>query len=47
MSEALKPGLHISHKDRKHMLTNTFFKLSSYDCRKHVLRLLQVYGDQG
>ena len=26
----LKPGLHISRKDRKHKLENMFFKLSSY-----------------
>ena len=46
MSEALKAGFHISFMDRKHMLKNTFFKLSRYDCHKHVLRLLQVYGEQ-
>ena len=27
---ALKPCLHISRKDRKHMFANTFFKLSKY-----------------
>ena len=27
----IKPGFHISRKDRKHMLENKFFKLSSYD----------------
>ena len=26
----LKPGLHISRKDRKHRFENMFFKLSSY-----------------
>ena len=26
----LKPGLHISRKDRKHGLENMFFKLYSY-----------------
>ena len=26
----IKPGLHISRKDRKHRLENMFFKLSSY-----------------
>ena len=28
--QALKPGLHISRKNRKHRLENMFFKLSSY-----------------
>ena len=27
---AVKPGLHISRKNRKHMVVNTFFKLSRY-----------------
>ena len=27
----LKPGLHISRKDRNHRLENMFFKLYSYD----------------
>ena len=26
----VKPGLHISRKDRKHMVANTFFKLFTY-----------------
>ena len=26
----IKPGLHVSSKDRKHRLKNMFFKLSSY-----------------
>ena len=26
----LKPGLHVSRKDRKHRLENMFFKLSSF-----------------
>ena len=29
-SMSVKPGLHISRKDRKHGLENMFFKLSSY-----------------
>ena len=27
---SLKPGLHISRKDRKHMIANTFLNLSRY-----------------
>ena len=30
LNGAIKPGLHISRKDRKHRLENMFFKLSSY-----------------
>ena len=26
----LKPGLHVSRKDRKHMVASTFFKLARY-----------------
>ena len=29
-SQSLKPGLHISRKDRKHLFANMFFKLSRY-----------------
>ena len=28
--EWFKPGLHMSRKDHKHMVANTFFKLSRY-----------------
>ena len=72
----VKPGLHISCKNRKHMFANTFLRLrlglhivvmiagihilqeifaidvlralkpSLKHDRKHVLRLLRLYGDQ-
>ena len=75
----VKPGFHISRKDRKHTVTNMYFKLYRYDLvfkccngghsfdssqqmfsidllralksslkhrRKHVLRPLQLYGNQ-
>ena len=29
-SQSLKPGLHISRKDRKHMVGNVYFKMYGY-----------------
>ena len=30
-AQLVKPGLHISCKDRKHMVVNMYFKLHRYD----------------
>ena len=30
MTSSIKPGLHISRKDGKHMVANTFLKLFTY-----------------
>ena len=30
IGNTIKPGLHISHKHRKHMFVNMYFKLSRY-----------------
>ena len=37
----LKPGLHISHKDRKHMFANMYFKLSRW-LALHVVVMITI-----